>query len=203
MGAAQQDVLPFYPALVPDAGGRVKLCRRAAVAAFERAVRRAAGTHVRLARLRAAFEALCVELQPAEDEWKRKRKDNDRRRRAKRSRERTQAAEAMAAIRNGARGEVILACIKAAAEVLEVDRRAVLKNSRGTPLEARARVVAMRACVTCGVPIQTVAEAFKRTRRSVHGAIEIGRPGGEARDAEVLAAVREVVARVKGKGGAG
>lgn len=128
------------------------------------------------------------------------RREADRRRRARVSREKLQQAMALEAIRNGRRSEIVLACIRAASAVTGVERRAILSASRGTPAEALARVVAMHACVCRGVPISATAEAFQRSRRSVHGAIKIGRAGGEARDREVLEKLREVLARENDQG---
>lgn len=125
-----------------------------------------------------------------------RRREAERRKRAEISREKAQRAEALAAIRNGARAEIILTCIRAAAEVVGVERKALVNRRRGTPAEALARVVAMHACVCRGVPISATAEAFQRTRWAVHSAIEIGRPGGEARDALVHVRLREVLGRL-------
>ena len=113
--------------------------------------------------------------------------------------ERSTVREALRIIRQRAIAERVARCIEAAAElhgcaVAEI----VAKNrpGRGAPAVARARVVAMHACVALGVPMLTTAKAFRRKRRTVHSAIRIGRPGRETRDDEVLAAMRAVVARV-------
>jgi len=192
--ATDQAVLPFFGEIGRAARGKQR--RADAVAGVEAALRAAVASHVRIARLRDLCAALLVDLEPVEVAWKRKRREDDRKRRARVSRERQQQARALEAIRNGKRGEIVLACIRAAAEVVGVERRALLSRTRGTPAEALARVVAMHACVCRGVPIAATAEAFQRSRRTVHGAIQIGRPGGEARDQEVLAKLREVLGKV-------
>jgi hypothetical protein len=195
-----QQLMPFMGDVMrQERLERAKRRRKHATHAVEAALRAAVASHVRIARLRDLCETLLRELEPVEAAWMRKRREDDRKRRARLSRERQQQACALEAIRNGKRGEIVLACIRAAAEVVGVERRALLSRTRGTPAEALARVVAMHACVCRGVPIAATAEAFQRRRRTVHGAIQIGRPGGEARDQEVLAKLREVLGKLNAK----
>jgi hypothetical protein len=104
---------------------------------------------------------------------------------------------ALRIIRQRAIAERVARCIEAAAELHGCGWQDVVQDGRGHPQAARARVVAMHACVALGVPMLTTAKAFKRCRRSVHSAIRIGRPGQERRDDDVLAAMRRVVERVK------
>ena len=117
--------------------------------------------------------------------------------------ERSALREAIRIIRQRAIAEQVARCIEAAAEMHGCPAGEIVakeRTGRGAPAVARARVVAMHACVALGVPMLTTAKAFKRKRRTVHSAIRIGRPGREQRDAEVLVAMRAVVARVRAGG---
>ncbi len=119
---------------------------------------------------------------------------------ASKRKERANTLKALRIIRNRTIGELVARCIVVSAELHGCEVSDIVGNDRkgrGHPTVARARVVAMHACVALGVPMQTTGRAFRRTRRSVHSAIRIGRPGREQRDEEVLAAMRNVVARVK------
>lgn len=103
-------------------------------------------------------------------------------------------------VRRAAFAERVARCVEAAAEVHGVPWNEIVQRSRGTPQAAKARVAAMNACLVLGVPIFTTAKAFKRTRRTVHGAVRIGRPGGEKRDAALLSSTREILRRVSDPG---
>lgn len=114
--------------------------------------------------------------------------------------ERSAVREAIRIIRRCARAELVARCIEVAAELHGCAPGEIVakeRPARGAPAVARARVVAMHACVALGVPMLTTAKAFKRKRRTVHSALRIGRPGREQRDGEVLVAMRAVVARVR------
>jgi hypothetical protein len=102
--------------------------------------------------------------------------------------------------RRAAFAERIACCIEVASAVHGVPWNEIVQRSRGKPEAAAARVAAMNACLVLGVPIATTAKAFKRSRRAVHSAVRIGRPGGEERDAAVLSATREIVGRMRALG---
>jgi len=117
--------------------------------------------------------------------------------------ERKQVREALRIIRQRAIAEQVARCIELAAAMhgcTASDIVAKDRPGRGAPAVARARVVAMHACVALGVPMLTTAKAFRRKRRTVHSALRIGRPGREVRDDQVLAAMREIVAAVNASG---
>lgn len=114
--------------------------------------------------------------------------------------ERATNREALRIIRQRAIAERVARCIEAAAALHGCEAGEIVakeRTGRGTRVVARARVVAMHACVALGVPMLTTAKAFKRKRRTVHSALRIGRPGRETRDDEVLVSMRAVVARVR------
>lgn len=90
--------------------------------------------------------------------------------------------------------------IEAAAADLGCEVVAVWSAGRGVPQVARARVVAMKVCVVLGIPYWRVAKAFRRSKRSVHEALRIGRPGRAARDADLEERWRRVLAAVKAAG---
>ncbi len=115
--------------------------------------------------------------------------------------EKATVREALRIIRQRAIAERVARCIEVSAELHGVEVSEIVaqeRRTRGNPVAARARVVAMHACVVLGVPMLVTAKAFKRRRRTVHSALRIGRPGRERRDEEVLAATRRVVAEVGG-----
>jgi hypothetical protein len=97
---------------------------------------------------------------------------------------------------NQAVGQVIGAVVTVAAADAgcPVDR----VMARGFPREksSRARVAAMKVCVILGLPYWRVAKAFGVTKRSVHEALSIGRPGRERRDADMEARWRRIAAEV-------
>lgn len=104
--------------------------------------------------------------------------------------------EALQKVGQGMAAETVARCVEAAVLQSGCDWRELMGRSRGRPQAARARVVAMLACVAMGLSLATTARAFGRSRWSVHAAMTMGRPGRKRRDAAVMQDFEEVMGRV-------
>jgi hypothetical protein len=104
--------------------------------------------------------------------------------------------EALRKVGNAMAAEVVARCVEAAARQSGCDWREVMGSSRGHPRAARARVVAMLACVAMGLAQKATARAFSRSRWTVHAALTMGRPGRARRDAAVMQDFEEVMGKV-------
>ena len=93
--------------------------------------------------------------------------------------------------------DIVAEVVTAAAVLYKCEGKDVISRDRGHKDAARARVVAMHACVALGLPMQVTARAFRRSRRSVHAALRLGRAGRESRDEAILQGFRSVVRTVK------
>lgn len=95
--------------------------------------------------------------------------------------------------------EVVSRCVEAAARQAGCPWRELMVVTRGSPRAARARVVAMLACVKMGLSPRMTGRAFGRSRRAVQDALSIGRPGRARRDAAVMQDFEEVMGRIGGE----
>lgn len=114
----------------------------------------------------------------------------------KRETQREIRTDALHRVKHAMAAETVARCVEAAAAQAGCDWRELMGPTRGSPRAARARVVAMLACVAMGLPLAVTGRAFGRSRRSVHSAMQMGRPGRRRRDAAVMQDFEEVVAKV-------
>jgi hypothetical protein len=103
---------------------------------------------------------------------------------------------AMAKVRQAMAAETVGRCVEAAALQSGCSWREMMGKSRGSREAARARVVAMLACMAMGMSQEMTARAFGRSRRAVSSAMAMGRPGRRRRDAAVMQDFEEVMGRV-------
>jgi hypothetical protein len=104
--------------------------------------------------------------------------------------------EALLELGQGMAAETVSRCVEAAAVQSGCDWRELMGRTRGSPRAARARVVAMLACLAMGMSQTVTARAFGRSRWSVNAAMTMGRPGRMRRDAAVMQDFEEVMGRV-------
>ena len=107
--------------------------------------------------------------------------------------------EALQKLGQAMAAEIVARCVEAAALQSGRPWGEVMGRKRGHPRAARARVVAMLACVKMGMSENMTARAFGRSRRSVHDAVSTGRPDRRRRDAAVMQDFEEVMGRIGDK----